>query len=95
METKKKTVRTPEEIKKMTDRLSRIEGQIRGIKKMLEEDAYCTDIITQISAASAALSSFNRELLATHIMGCVARDIQNNDMSSSEEIYALIKQVTK
>lgn len=95
MDSEKKTMRSPEEIKEMTNRLSRIEGQIRGIKKMLEGDAYCTDIITQISAASSALNSFNRELLAKHIMGCVARDIKNNDMSSAEEIYTLIKQVTK
>lgn len=95
MDSEKKTMRSPEEIKEMTNRLSRIEGQIRGIKKMLEGDAYCTDIITQISAASSALNSFNRELLAKHIMGCVARDIKNNDLSSAEEIYTLIKQVTK
>ena len=91
----KTTMRTPEEVREMTNRLSRIEGQIRGIKKMLAEDAYCVDIMTQTSAACAALSSFNRELLAKHVTGCVARDIKNGDMTSTDEIHALIKQVLK
>ncbi len=57
------------------NRLSRIEGQVRGIKRMVEEDTYCTDILIQVSAVNAALNSFNKVLLANHIRTCVAEDI--------------------
>lgn len=69
--------RTDEEYKKLLNRLNRIEGQIRGVKSMLENDAYCTDIVLQVSAINAALNSFNRQLLAEHIRTCVADDIRN------------------
>ena len=69
--------RSPQEYKKLVNRLSRIEGQIRGIKNMVEEDAYCIDILVQVAAANAALNSFNKELLASHIKTCVADDIRN------------------
>jgi DNA-binding FrmR family transcriptional regulator len=68
--------RTPEEATALVNRLSRIEGQIRGLKGMIQRDAYCTDILTQSSAVTAALNAFNRELLATHIRTCVAEDIR-------------------
>ena len=71
----KKTERSDEEKKKLINRLSRIEGQIRGIRQMVENDAYCVDILTQSAAAKSAFSAFNKELLACHIRSCVSEDI--------------------
>ena len=65
--------RTPEEQKKLLNRLCRIEGQVRGLQEMLQKDAYCPEILIQVSAVGAALNSFSKELLATHIRTCVAR----------------------
>ena len=65
------------EYRSLLNRLSRIEGQIRGIRNMVEESAYCTDILVQVSAVTAALNAFNKELLANHIKTCVAEDIKN------------------
>ena len=74
------------------NRLNRIEGQVRGIKKMLENDAYCTDILTQVSAVAAALNSFNKELLSNHIHTCVAENIKSgNDEVIDELVLALQK----
>ena len=87
--------RSEEEIKALTNRLNRIEGQIRGIKNMLEKDAYCTDIITQVSAANAALNAFNRELMASHIRSCVKTDVENGDDASLEEMIALMQKLMK
>lgn len=72
----KTTHRQDDDKRKLLNRLSRLEGQIRGIKGMVENDAYCTDILTQSAAAGAALNAFNRELLNSHVRGCVARDIR-------------------
>ena len=68
--------RSEKEYKDLLNRLSRIEGQVRGVKAMLERDAYCTDIITQVSAINSALNSFNKVLLANHIKTCVTQDIK-------------------
>ncbi len=73
----RKKERSPEEYKALINRLNRIEGQIRGIKGMIEKDAYCTDIVVQVAAVNAALNSFNKALLANHIRTCVARDIRD------------------
>ena len=70
------THRSEEELRKLIHRLNRIEGQIRGIRGMLEDDAYCADILMQSAAASAAINAFNKELLASHIRGCAVRDIR-------------------
>ncbi len=72
----KKKERSEEEYKKLMNRLNRIEGQIRGLKRMLENDAYCPDILIQAAAANAALNAFNRELLSNHIHTCVVHDIK-------------------
>ena len=88
----RKKDRTAEEKKSLINRLSRIEGQIRGLKDMVGNDAYCTDIITQASAASAAVNSFIKELLATHIKGCVAEDIRDG---KEETIDDLVKTLQK
>ena len=82
--TEKKTQRTEEEKKKLINRLARIEGQIRGIRQMVENDAYCVDILTQSAAAKSAFSAFNRELLRRHIEGCVVRDIKNDEADIDE-----------
>ena len=84
--------RTDEEYKKLLNRLNRIEGQIRGVKSMLENDAYCTDIVLQVSAINAALNSFNRQLLAEHIRTCVADDIRNG---KDDTIEGLVNTVTR
>ena len=80
----KKTERTDEEKKKLINRLARLEGQIRGIRQMVENDAYCVDILTQSAAAKSAFSAFNRELLRRHIEGCVVRDIKNDEADLDE-----------
>ncbi len=90
-----KKERSQEEIKALTNRLSRIEGQIRGIKGMLEKDAYCADIIVQTAAVSAALASFNKELLASHIKTCVARDIREGNDETIDELVLLIQKMMK
>lgn len=76
-------------------RLNRIEGQIRGIKNMVEKDAYCADILTQSSAASAALNAFNREILDSHVKGCVARDIKLGKDEVVDELVALMHKLMK
>ena len=91
----KTTERTSEEQKKLIHRLNRIEGQIRGIKGMIEKDAYCTDILIQSAAISAAVNAFNRELLSSHIKGCVARDIRNGDDEVIDELLVLLKKLMK
>lgn len=84
--------RTEKEFKDLIHRLNRIEGQIRGIKGMVERGAYCPDILVQVAAANAALNSFNKVLLANHIRTCVAEDIrQGND----EVIDELVKTLQK
>lgn len=87
--------RSEDEVKALINRLNRIEGQIRGIRGMLEKDAYCTDIITQVSAANAALNAFNRELMASHIRSCVKTDVEKGDDASLEEMIALMQKLMK
>ncbi len=87
--------RTEEEYKKLLNRLNRIEGQIRGIKKMVETDAYCTDILIQVSAVNAALNSFNKELLATHIRTCVAEDIRAGKEETIDELVITLQKLMK
>lgn len=91
----KTTERDEEERRKLYNRLSRIEGQIRGLKGMLEKDAYCVDILTQSAAVSAAISAFNRELLADHFRTCVVRDIRQGDDSVVDELLTLMQKLMK
>lgn len=79
----------------MLNRLSRIEGQVRGIKRMVEEDAYCVDIITQVAAVNAALNSFNKVLLTNHIKTCVAKDIREGNDEVIDELTALLQKLMK
>lgn len=83
---KKKTFRSDEEKKKLITRLNKIEGQIRGIKNMIENDGYCTDILIQVSAAKSALESFSTEILGNHIRGCVVRDLKEGKDEIIDEL---------
>ena len=87
--------RSEKEYKSLMNRLNRIEGQIRGIKRMLEEDAYCTDILVQSSAVTAAINSFNKELLANHIKTCVAQDIKRGGGESVDELLETLTKLLK
>ena len=91
----KKTLRSDEEIKKLINRLNRIEGQVRGIKAMVENNAYCADILIQSQAINAAINSFNKDLLNRHIHTCVLRDIQNGDENAVDELSALVLKLMK
>ena len=88
----KHTERGDEERKKLINRLNRIEGQIRGIKAMVERDAYCPDILMQSAAVNAAINAFNKDLIASHIRSCVVRDVrEGNDEVISELVETLQK----
>ncbi len=91
----KKTIRSEEEKKRLQNRLKRIEGQIRGIQAMLEKDAYCNDILIQSSAVSAAMNSFNKEVLARHMHSCVVRDIRNGNDDVVDELVSTIQRLMK
>lgn len=91
----KKKQRNPKELKDLLNRLSRIEGQVRGIKGMVERDAYCTDILVQVAAVNAALNSFNRVLLADHIKTCVAQDIRDGKDDTVDELVETLKKLMK
>lgn len=90
-----KKQRSPEELKTLLNRLNRIEGQIRGLKTMLENDAYCTDIIIQTTAVSSALDGFTKELLASHIRSCVSEDIRQGNAEAVDELVMLVKRLMK
>ena len=91
----KTKVRDQEEVKRLIHRLSRIEGQIRGIRGMVEKNAYCTDILTQVAAANAALNAFSKELLAEHIRTCVAQDIRDGKDETIDEMAATLQKLMK
>ena len=93
--THKTKQRSEKEVKDLTTRLSRIEGQIRGIRGMVERDAYCTDILTQVAAANAALNSFTKVLLANHIRTCVARDIREGRDETIDELLDTLQRLMK
>ena len=79
----------------LLSRLNRVEGQIRGIKGMLEKDAYCNDILIQSAAVSAAMNAFNRELLSSHIHSCVVRDIREGKDEVVDELMATLQKLMK
>ncbi len=88
-------MRSEEAKRALLTRLKRIEGQVRGLQGMVEKDAYCPDILIQVSAATSALNSFSRQLLASHIRGCVKRDIANGDDAAIEELCLLLQRLMK
>jgi DNA-binding FrmR family transcriptional regulator len=91
----RRTERSDELRGRLLNRLKRIEGQIRGIEGMLAEDAYCPDILIQVSAVSAALSSFSAELLKRHIESCVKEDIKRGREGTAEELSVLISKLMR
>ena len=91
----RKKKRSPQEQKALLRRLKLAEGQIRGIRKMVEEDAYCPDILIQVSAVSAALNSFNRELLACHVRSCVSEDIRDGKDEAIDEFVKVLQKLMK
>lgn len=87
--------REEDEYKDLMNRLNRIEGQVRGIKKMLESDAYCVDILTQVSAVGAALNSFNKVLLGNHIRTCVAGEIRGGNDEVIDELLGIMQKLMR
>lgn len=87
--------REPAEYDALLRRLSRIEGQVRGIRGMVEKEAYCTDILTQVSAVQAALNAFARELLSNHIKTCVVQDIQDGKLEVVDDLMNTLQKLMK
>ena len=85
--------RSEKEYKDLIHRLNRIEGQIRGIRGMVEKDAYCTDILIQVAAVNAALNSFNKELLSSHIKTCVTQDIKAGKEETVDELLQILQKL--
>lgn len=82
-------------IQRSDEPLKRIEGQVRGIKGMLEKDAYCPEILVQVSAVNAALNSFNKVLLANHIRTCVADDIREGKDETVDELVKVLQKLMR
>lgn len=91
----RKKQRSPEEYRSLINRLNRIEGQVRGIRGMLENDAYCPDILIQAAAVNAAVNAFSRELLANHIRTCVADGIRGGDDGAVDELISTLQKLMK
>ena len=91
----KAKVRSEEELRRLNNRLSRIEGQVRGLREMLRCSAYCPDILIQVSAVNAALNSFSKELLGEHIRTCVAEGVRQGDDSKLDELVATLQKLMK
>ena len=88
-------VRSEEERKRLSNRLCRIEGQVRGLREMLQKDVYCPDILVQVSAVNAALNSFSKELLSEHIHTCVADGIRQGDDEVIDELVAVLQRLMR
>ncbi|MCR4867603.1 MAG: metal-sensing transcriptional repressor [Lachnospiraceae bacterium] len=91
----KKTIRTAEQKKNLTNRLKRLEGQIRGLEKMIEDDAYCNDILQQSMSVSSAIDGFNQELLSYHLKCCVTEGIKNDDEEIVDELLRTLRKLMK
>ena len=91
----KKRVRSEEELKSLSNRLCRIEGQVRGLREMLNKDVYCPDILVQVSAVRAALNSFSKELLSEHVRTCVADGIRRGDDEVIDELVCVLQKLLK
>ena len=87
--------RTPEEYRALVNRLSRIEGQVRGIRARVEKDVYCTDILVQVAAVNAALNGFSKELLGQHVRTCVADDLRDGSSEKLDELLTLLPKLMK
>ena len=91
----KKTLRTEEQKRKLLNRLNRLEGQVRGVKKMIENDAYCNDILMQTAAISAAVNALSREILRTHLTSCVIRDIREGRDEVADELMETLERMMR
>lgn len=91
----RKKLRAPEEKKKLLNRLRRIDGQVRGLERMVESDAYCPDILVQASAVNSAMNGFCKELLAEHLRSCVVEDIKDGREDTIDELVELLKKLMK
>ena len=91
----KHKARDEREKKELMNRLKRIEGQVRGLEGMLENDAYCTDIIMQVTAVTSALNSFNKVLLGNHIKTCVADNIRAGNDDLIDELTQTLQKLMK
>lgn len=91
----KKKMRSEAEVKDLITRLNRIEGQVRGVRKMIEEDAYCVDVLTQVNAARCSLNSFSKVLLKSHIKSCVEEDVRNGSEEKIDELVDLLQKMMK
>ena len=91
----KSRVRSDEEMRRLCNRLSRIEGQVRGLREMLQKDVYCVDILTQVSAVNAALNSFSKELLSEHLRTCVAENLREGNDGVVDELVAVLQKLMK
>ncbi len=91
----RKKNRDDKEYKDLITRLNRIEGQIRGLKRMIEENAYCPDILVQSAAANAAINSFNRVLMANHLRSCVISDLKNGNEETIDELVKTMQKLMK
>lgn len=87
----KKTIRSDEEKRKINNRLNRIEGQIRGIKRMIEDDRYCDDVLIQLSAADKSIKSLANYILENHMYNCVANDLEKGNYEIIDEVVGLFK----
>ena len=87
--------RSEKEVRDLITRLNRIEGQVRGIRKMVEEERYCVEILTQVSAVQSALNGFNKKLLASHIHSCVVEDIREGNDEAVDELCEIIQKLMK
>lgn len=91
----KKMTRTEEQKKSLLNRLKRLEGQIRGLEKMIEDDAYCNDVLQQSMSASSAMDGFNQELLGYHVKGCVTEGIKNGNEEIVDELLKTVRKLMK
>ena len=91
----KKTQRNAEEKKRIISRLNRISGQINGITKMIENDAYCNDVLIQLSAVENSVKSLSTHILENHLYTCVARDLENGEFDTIDELISLFKRFNK
>lgn len=91
----KKTKRAADEKKLITNRLSRISGQINGIKKMIENDTYCNDVLIQLKAVENSIQSLSNHILENHLYNCVTRDLENGELDTIDELISLFKRFNK
>lgn len=91
----KKKYRDPQTVKLLVNRLNRIAGQVNGVKNMVEDNAYCTDILIQVTAITSALNSFNKELLSEHIRTCVSDDIRNGEYETVDELVNVLQKLMR